>query len=243
MGAQSGIGEIKNNEAMQAKQLKSALIMGASGLVGKSLLEVILSKGDYTKVKVVLRRPINLTFDKRVKIIVITDFEALDAHAEDLLADDVFCCLGSTMNKAGSKSSFEKSDLVYPLKIATINQSNPNFKNYLIITAQGANEKSLFYYNQVKGRCEQSLLALNLPGLKVFRPSLLLGVRIEKRWGEFFFKFLIQSVSIPLKLVGISTFWTINATTVANAMLKIAMNEKRHTVFYDVKSMIQLTQR
>lgn len=228
---------------MQAKQLKSALIMGASGLVGKSLLEVILSKGDYTEVKVVSRRSISITNDKKVKIIVITDFEALDAHAEDLFADDVFCCLGSTMKKAGSKSSFEKSDVVYPLKIATINQRNPNFKNYLIITAQGASEQSSFYYNQVKGRCEQSLLALNLPGLKVFRPSLLLGVRIEKRWGEFFFKFLIQTVCIPLKVLGISTFWTINATTVANAMLKVAMNEKKHTVFYNVKSMIQLTQR
>ena len=189
MGTQSGIGEIKDNEAMQAKKLKSALILGASGLVGKSLLEVILLKGDYTEVIVVLRRHINLKYDKKVKIIVITDFEALDAYAQDLFANDVFCCLGSTMKTAGSKSSFEKSDLVYPLKIAAINQSNPNFKNYLIITAQGANEKSLFYYNQVKGRCEQSLLALNLPVLKVFRPSLLLGVRIEKRWGEFFLGF------------------------------------------------------
>ncbi len=227
---------------MQAKQLKSALILGASGLVGESLLKVILSKGDYTEVKVVLRRPTNLTDDKKVKIIVITDFEALDAHAKDLFADDVFCCLGSTMKKAGSRSSFEKSDLVYPLKIATINLRNPNFKNYLIVTAQGANEQSPFYYNQVKGRCEQSLLDLNLPGLKIFRPSLLLGVRVEKRWGEVFFKFLIQSVSIPLKKIGISTFWTINAATVANAMLKVAMNEKKHTVFYNVKSMIQLAQ-
>ena len=75
-------------------------------------------------------------------------------------------------------------------------------------------------------------MALNLPGLKIFRPSLLLGVRVEKRWGEVFFKFLIQSVSIPLKKIGISTFWTINAATVANAMLKVAMNEKKHTVFY-----------
>ena len=80
---------------MQAKQLKSALILGASGLVGESLFKVILSKGDYTEVKVVLRRPTNLTDDKKVKIIVITDFEALDAHAKDLFADDVFCCLGS----------------------------------------------------------------------------------------------------------------------------------------------------
>ena len=228
---------------MQAKQLKSALIMGASGLVGESLLEVILTRGDYTEVKVVLRRSIDLKYDKKVKIIVIADFEALDLHGEDLFADDVFCCLGSTMKKAGSKSAFEKSDLRYPLKIATINQKNPNFKNYLIVTAQGANKQSLFYYNRVKGRCEQSLLALNLPGLKVFRPTLLLGVRIEKRWGEFFFKFLIQAVSIPLKLVGISTFWSINAATVANAMLKIAMNEKEHTVFYNVKDMIQLNQQ
>ena len=79
----------------------------------------------------------------------------------------------------------EKSDLVYPLKIATINLRNPNFKNFLIVTAQGANEQSPFYYNQVKGRCEQSLLTLNLPGLKYLTiPAL--GVRIEKRWVKFF---------------------------------------------------------
>lgn len=228
---------------MEGHHKKSALIMGGSGLVGQCLLKAILSENYYTEVKLVLRRPIDLKSDVQLKIILIEDFEELSLHSEDLFADHVFCCLGSTMKKAGSKSSFEKSDLVYPLKIATINQRNPNFKNYLIITAQGASEQSSFYYNQVKGRCEQSLLALNLPGLKVFRPSLLLGVRIEKRWGEFFFKFLIQTVCIPLKVLGISTFWTINATTVANAMLKVAMNEKKHTVFYNVKSMIQLTQR
>ena len=120
---------------------------------------------------------------------MITDFEALDSHAKDLFADDVFCCLGSTMKKAGSRSSFEKSDLVYPLKIATINLRNPNFKNYLIVTAQGANEQSPFYYNQVKGRCEQSLLALNLPGLKVFRPSLLLEFVLKRGGVKFFLSF------------------------------------------------------
>ncbi len=227
---------------MQGNQRKSALIMGGSGLVGQSLLKAILLENYYTEVTLVLRRPIDLKCDAQVKIIMIEDFEALDLYVEDLFADHVFCCLGSTMKKAGSKSSFEKSDLVYPLKIATINQMNPNFKNYLIVTSQGANSQSLVYYNQVKGRCEQALLALNLPGLKIFRPSLLLGDRIEKRWGEVFFKFLIQAVSTPLKALGISSFWSIDATIVANAMLQVAMNEKQHTVFYDAKAMVQLSQ-
>ena len=137
---------------------------------------------------------------------------------------------------------FEKSDLIYPLKVASINQKNPNFKNYLIVTSQGANAQSLIYYNQVKGRCEQALLALDLPGLKVFRPSLLLGNRIEKRRAEVFFNFLIKVVSTPLKVLGISSFWSIDAAIVADAMLQVAMNEKEQTVFYDAKSMIQISQ-
>jgi uncharacterized protein YbjT (DUF2867 family) len=227
---------------MKVKQTRSALIMGASGLVGKLLLEAILSKYHYTDVTLVLRRPIDLKPDKRVKIIMISDFEALDQYEEDLFSEDVFCCLGSTMKKAGSKSDFEKSDLIYPLKIATINQKNPNFKNYLIVTALGANAQSPVYYNQVKGRCEQALLALDLPGLKVFRPSLLLGNRVEKRGGEVLFKVLIQAVSTPLKALGIPSFWSIDAAIVARAMLQVAMNENERTVFYDAKAMVQLSQ-
>ena len=151
---------------MKAKHTKSALIIGASGLVGKLLSEAILQNDYYLSITLVLRRSIDLKYDKRVKIITISDFDALDQYEEDLFSEDVFCCLGSTMKKAGSKSAFEKSDFIYPLKVATINQKNPNFKNYLIVTSQGANAKSLFYYNQVKGKCEQALLALNLPGLK-----------------------------------------------------------------------------
>ena len=228
---------------MNVKQTKSALIIGASGLVGKLLLEAILQKDYYTSITLVLRRAIDLEYDKRVKIIMISDFDALDQYEENLFSEDVFCCLGSTMKKAGSKSAFEKSDLIYPLKVATINQKNPNFKNYLIVTSQGANAKSLFYYNQVKGKCEQALLALNLPGLKVFRPSLLLGNRIEKRGAEVFFNSLIQVVSSPLKVLGISSFWSIEAAIVARAMLQVAMNENEGTVFYDAKAMVQLTQK
>ena len=227
---------------MKAKHTKSALIIGASGLVGKLLSEAILQNDHYVSITLVLRRSIDLKYDKRVKIITISDFDALDQYEEDLFSEDVFCCLGSTMKKAGSKSAFEKSDLIYPLKVATINQKNPNFKNYLIVTSQGANAKSLFYYNQVKGKCEQALLALNLPGLKVFRPSLLLGNRIEKRGAEVFFNFLIQVVSSPLKVLGISSFWTIEAVIVARAMLQVAMTENEGTVFYDAKAMVQLIQ-
>ena len=228
---------------MNVKQTKSALIIGASGLVGKLLSEAILQKDYYTSITLVLRRAIDLEYDKRVKIIMISDFDALDQYEENLFSEDVFCCLGSTMKKAGSKSDFEKSDLIYPLKVAILNQKNPNFKNYLIVTSQGANAQSLFYYNQVKGRCEKALLALNLPGLKIFRPSLLLGNRIEKRGVEVFFNFLIQVVSSPLKVLGISSFWSIEAAIVARAMLQVAMNENEGTVFYDAKAMVQLTQK
>ena len=227
---------------MKAKQTKSALIIGASGLVGKLLLEAILQKDYYTSITLVLRRSIDLKYDQRVKIIMISDFDALDQYEEDLFSEDVFCCLGSTMKKAGSKSAFEKSDLIYPLKVATINQKNPNFKNYLIVTSQGANAQSPIYYNQVKGRCEQALLALDLLGLKVFRPSLLLGNRVEKRGGEVLFKVLIQAVSTPLKALGIPSFWSIEAAIVARAMLRVAMNENEGTVFYDAKAMVQLSQ-
>jgi nucleoside-diphosphate-sugar epimerase len=241
LGIQSATYELKK-ERMKAKHTKSALIIGASGLVGKLLSEAILQNDHYVSITLVLRRSIDLKYDKRVKIITISDFDALDQYEEDLFSEDVFCCLGSTMKKAGSKSAFEKSDLIYPLKVATINQKNPNFKNYLIVTSQGANAKSLFYYNQVKGKCEQALLALNLPGLKVFRPSLLLGNRIEKRGAEVFFNSLIQVVSSPLKVLGISSFWSIEAAIVARAMLQVAMNENEGTVFYDAKAMVQLIQ-
>jgi uncharacterized protein YbjT (DUF2867 family) len=129
-------------------------------------------------------------------------------------ADDIFCCLGTTMKKAGSKEAFRKVDYQYPMDIARLGLAN-GAQQFAIVTAMGADTKSTFFYNRVKGEVERDLAALNYPTLLIFRPSLLLGNRGESRLGERLAEGAMRLLSpiIPAKYKGV------DGSKVANAML------------------------
>lgn len=198
----------------------SAMILGATGLVGKELLRLLLSTTYYDQIMVVSRRELEIS-DPRLKVILLEDFDQLQTLQDQLIADDYYCVLGTTIKKAGSKERFKKVDLDYPVQMAQIARQSPAFVQYLIVTAAGASPRSPLFYNRVKGQVEEELRQMNLPALKIFRPSLLLGDREEFRLGEEAAKVISRIFSFFM--VGLNKrFWSIKASDVAQAMFMTA---------------------
>ncbi|MCU0339458.1 MAG: oxidoreductase, partial [Spirosomaceae bacterium] len=156
---------------------------------------------------------------------IVADFDRLDAA--DIVADDVFCCLGTTMKKAGSKEAFYKVDFTYPHEIAKKALAN-GAKRFAIVTAMGADSKSLFYYNRVKGDIEQSLRKLDFKTLLIFRPSLLLGERNESRLGEK----IGESLAKAFRFLTPAKYQAIEADKVARAMVAITSSNVEGQVVY-----------
>ncbi|PKL74567.1 MAG: hypothetical protein CVV27_19820, partial [Candidatus Melainabacteria bacterium HGW-Melainabacteria-1] len=160
---------------------KTAVIVGASGLVGGLCLELLLADENYDRVMTPVRRPLPLEHPKLVQEIV--NFDDLDPSAGIFRGDDLFCCLGTTIKKAGSRENFIRVDRDYTVAVAKTALRN-GMKRALVITALGANPSSGIFYNRVKGETEAALGALPFEAVHFFRPSLLLGNRGEFRLAE-----------------------------------------------------------
>ncbi len=196
---------------------KTAVVAGSTGLVGKQLVEILASSQEYEAVIALVRKGSNIIHDRVFTVEV--DYDQLDNYAADLKADDVFCCLGTTMKKAGSKEKFYEVDFSYPLKLAEIAEKNKS-QRFNIITANGANSNSTFFYNRVKGDIETAVSRLSIPSIYIFRPSLLLGNRDKKRTGENVGA-VLSRVLKPLLVGRFKKYRAIKATTVAMAMYKV----------------------
>jgi uncharacterized protein YbjT (DUF2867 family) len=198
---------------------KVALLVGSTGLIGAHLLELLLKDDRYGKVIAISRKPLPTRHAKLDNVVI--DFNRLSEYADRLKVDDIFCCLGTTMKVAGSQAAFRKVDFEYPLEIAKIAKQK-GAKQYLIVTALGANKKSSFYYNRIKGEVEDAIRDQAFESYHIFRPSFLKGNRTESRAGEeaanSFFK--IFGFLVPKK------FKAIDSVKVARAMLVKAKEEK-----------------
>lgn len=195
--------------------MKKALIAGATGLVGSFVLEQLLEDNRYAAIIAVTRTPLNIQHVRLHN--VVTDFDHLDDVALQLSADDVFCCLGTTIRRAGSQQAFRKVDFEYPLQLAKLTLGN-GARKFLHVSALGADASSRIFYNRVKGETEEALRSTGFPALHIFRPSLLLGPRAEQRAAEDAAKWFYRIFGwlIPLR------YKAIHAHTVARAMLHYA---------------------
>lgn len=200
--------------------LRIAMVLGATGLVGRAVTEELLNREGWDEVRVLVRRSMDLEHPKLKQTIV--DWDKLEQYKEQFEGvHAVFCCLGTTIKKAGSQAHFERVDLDYPLKAATIAKDN-GVKQFLSVSSMGANAKSRNFYSRVKGRTEEGLIAIGFQGLHLFRPSLLLGQRDEFRLGE-------QIAAVAMKSLGFlmvgkaAKYRAIPGATVAKAMVNIAL--------------------
>ncbi|MBC76663.1 MAG: hypothetical protein CME64_11670 [Halobacteriovoraceae bacterium] len=194
-----------------------AIILGSTGLVGGHLLRLLLESESFREVVAFNRRSLGIEHAKLKEEIV--DFDQIQNL--DVSADFMFCCLGTTIKKAGSKEAFRKVDLEIPLSFAR-NFSKTKHQGFVVISAIGANKSSPFFYNKVKGELEYELKNASLKKLAIVRPSLLLGDRTETRLGEDIGQFL----SPLLKFVLPARYSPIKARHVACAMVDLALRGK-----------------
>lgn len=200
-------------------ETRTALVVGGTGLIGRHLLEGLLINQNYHKVTALTRKSLEIQHDKFEEIII--DFDNLSNIEIDQSFDDAFCCLGTTMKKAGSKDAFYKVDFTYVINFALLALKS-NVKGFQVVSALGASSTSFIYYNKVKGMMEKELSNLNFSTLNIFQPSLLLGERNENRLGEGFGKTFntLFSFMIPKKYKGIEgekvAKFMINTTLIKN---------------------------
>lgn len=205
-----------------------AVVLGATGLVGEQVLQLLAEHGAVTSVVAITRRDVTMPNSKCTNIVASLD--DLSSVKDLFNGAVVFCCLGTTMRRAGSKAAFRRVDYDYCVEAARIAKVQ-NSEKFLMISAANADQKSFSFYARVKGEAEQAVANLALPSTIFLRPSLLLGEREERRVGED----IGQGVTRLLMPVlnKLKAPWVpISSDTVAKAMVCSAFNDSLSGVHY-----------
>lgn len=200
---------------------KTALIAGASGLVGSYCLRLLLQSDRYDKVIAIGRKALHMQHPKLRQLLI--DFDKLETYKHSLIADDIYCCLGTTIKEAGSKENFYKVDYTYVVNLAAITSAN-FASQFLVVSSLGANANSPIFYSRVKGQMENTVKPMPFLGVHVFQPSLLLGPRQKKRFGENVGAVLMKIFGFML-VGSLKKYKAIAAEDVAKAMLYAATQD------------------
>ena len=162
---------------------RSVLLAGATGLVGRECLRLLLPDAAYDRIIVVARRPLSPDVRSPKLDTHVIDFDHLNEHDELFAVDAIICALGTTIRQAGSRTRFRTVDYEYPLAFARLGLAR-GCKHFLLVSSLGANAGSRIFYNRVKGELEDALRGLGYTRVTIVRPSLLLGPRAPMRLGE-----------------------------------------------------------
>ena len=203
--------------------LKTALVLGATGLVGKALVEQLCGDHRYDSVICLLRKTLPIKFftnhSEKLQPIVV-NFDNLQDYQGYFGADHIYVCLGTTIKTAGSKQAFRKVDFEYVHVAAQLAKSQ-GAGSFVWISSVGANSKSGNFYLRVKGELEQSILNMSgLPNAAAVRPSLLLGERQESRPAEKMASLLSPFFS-PFLMGKLSKYRPVQAADVAAQMIRL----------------------
>jgi uncharacterized protein YbjT (DUF2867 family) len=218
---------------------RTALVAGASGLVGNHVLRTLLEDRGYDRVTALSRRELPLAHAKLTQRLV--DFEHLAQLADFPRVHDVFCCLGTTIKQAGSADAFRKVDLTYVVELGRV-AARHRASQFLVVTAVGADPNARVFYSRVKGETEAAVRRLPFDGIHIFRPSFLLGARPERRRGEWLAALLTPLVSWAL--VGpLARYRPIPASTVAQAMVRVAREAAGGAHVYESDAIRRLAAR
>ena len=200
---------------------KTALLAGATGLIGSQLLPLLLASERYDKVIVVGRKSVPTIHPKLVQ--VITELDKLEDARLKLIADDVYCCLGTTMARAGSQAAFFKVDFSYVVQLAALAAGN-FAAQFLVVSSMGADAESRVYYSRVKGEMEAAVRQAPFRAVHIFRPSLLLGERAAPRLGERLGAVVLGALR-PLLRGPLRKYRPVAGAAVAAAMLRAARED------------------
>ena len=207
--------------------MKTALIFGSSGLIGKNLLSQVINNSNYSKIKIFVRSSPDIS-DRKIEIIN-TDFKDLEIIKNLITGDDCFFCIGTTKKNSPDKSEYRRVELDLPKKIAQISKSN-DIRSFIYVSSGFADPNNSGNYLKFKGLVEEEIKSLNFEKIGILRPSFLLGNRKEKRVGEKIGIFIFKLLS-PLFFGPIKKMKPIHSEKVARSMIIIANSDLDKTVF------------
>lgn len=218
------------------KSTRTALIAGATGLVGSELLQNLLSSDRYDEVISIGRSALDINHPKlKNEVVDLGDFPQA---SEKFCADDVYCCLGTTIKKAGSQENFKRVDYTFVMNVAKQAEACKAGR-LMVVSAIGADADSGVFYSKVKGEVERDLKKLSIPEIHIFQPSLLLGPRKEFRFGERIAAGLMW-LTQPFFRGSLSRYRAIPASKVARAMYHAAFQNKVGIHRYEYAGMDEL---
>ena len=198
--------------------MKTALVIGSTGLIGSHLLNILLESNEYSKVIAFTKRDLGIKNSKLVQHII--DFDQSETYSQLIVGDDFFCTIGTTIKKAGSQKEFRKVDFEYPKQFASFALQN-KVTQFLIISSLGANASSSNFYLKTKGEIQEYLKATDFESVAILQPSLLLGDRTEFRLAEKVGGFFMKLLSFVF-FGNLKKYKPIEGKTVAKALFTIA---------------------
>jgi uncharacterized protein YbjT (DUF2867 family) len=212
------------------------IIVGASGLIGNSLLSVLIRSEQIAEITLLLRNSISISCPKVKEIII--NFDELDNYASKITGDIIYCCLGTTKSKSPDPNNYRKVDLEYPLNLAKMGLQN-GVGQFHVVSSLGASSESKNGYLKLKGELESELKKLNIPSLHIYQPSFLEGKRQENRPLEKLMMPIMKLLN-PILLGSLENYRSIKAFDVAKAMMNQSIKELKGVFTYPSKQIKEL---
>lgn len=206
---------------------RTAIVFGATGLVGTYLVEELIKNMKYSAIKVFTRNSLNIEHIKVIEMVV--EVENIESYGDLVKGDDLFICLGTTIKKAGSVKRVEELDRVMPFNIASKAHLN-GVKRIAVVSSLGANSASKSFYPRIKGLMEEDILSLGFSRKVIVRPSLLLGKRGEFRLFELAGKGLMKSLSF-IFIGKLAIYKAVHGRVVARSMIALLGIDEGRTIY------------
>jgi len=200
--------------------MKTAIVLGATGLIGQNLILKLAQQSHIKKVIAVTRRAVEYSHSKIENQVV--DFSLLEQYSQTFAGDILFSCLGTTKKQAGSTAAQRIIDVDYQLTAAQL-AANNGVHEYFLVSSSGANPNSKNAYLQMKGELEEKIMSLGFKRICIFQPSLLLGERNHFRMGEKLGSWVLPTLC---KLPILKRYRPIYGAQVAAKMCEVSAQQK-----------------
>nr|WP_314398688.1 NAD-dependent epimerase/dehydratase family protein [uncultured Campylobacter sp.] len=209
---------------------KTALVVGATGAVGREIVRGLCENENYDKIIVWARRELNFSHEKLETQII--NFDEIK-NIRPCEVDEIFCALGTTMKQAGSRGQFYKVDVSYPVNIAKWGIAS-GARRFALISSQGANERSRFFYLRAKGKAEKKIAALGFKSLQIARLPAIKSEREQVRMGELF---TIWLFGLLPKFI-LTNYRPMSAKDIAAAVIAAAQTDAKGVQIYHPREFI-----
>ncbi|HEX3767078.1 MAG TPA: NAD(P)H-binding protein [Puia sp.] len=201
---------------------RKAIVVGATGLIGSQLLDILLAVDTYDEVLILVRKKQDITDPKLTQLVI--DFDQIENYSSSITGDAVFSCLGTTKSQTPDRNTYYRIDHDYPLRLAKLAHAN-GVKQFHLVSAIGANPNSGTFYIRLKGETERDISALNFYSSFMYEPSMLTGREHETRFGEVFFEGLFKIVN-HLLIGNWKKYRSVSGAAVARAMYEQSLKDE-----------------